>query len=98
MNREATLRTVIGQISNGSDVSRSRITLTHAHDIRHFCNGLIVRVTFDPGQSAREGRARVVEADELSGAVTISKAWCTAIPTCAPGDLILLDADEPRQF
>jgi hypothetical protein len=91
------MRKIVGQIAPSCPVSRHTIYLVNPRDARHFADGLIVRAvwTKEGIQPCREGRARVLLVSDEEGAVTFSKALFTSIPSVAPGDFLVLDADEP---
>ena len=90
-------RTIIGQIHLGADVSCEWVRLALPEDARNFANGLLVRVTWDEEQRAREGVARVVAVNKI-GRVKFSKPLSRAIPAVCPVDFLLLDVDEPTSF
>lgn len=92
------LRTIIGQIAEDSAIIHDWVRLANGATSHNFVNGLIVRLVYndEPHTRCREGRARVVKVDESGHIAFFARRLIDSIPAACPGDLIVLDADEPE--
>lgn len=85
----------LGQVSSGSTVSSTTITLANTSDVAGFEVGMFVTAASDDGSSATPAGTRnsgakqqITSINRNTGTLTGSVAWSTAIPSIATSDYL----------
>jgi hypothetical protein len=85
----------LGQISSGSTVASTTISLSQASDVRWFEVGMELKGDTTDGTSGtvHAGSATVTAIDRAAGTLTTDANWSTQITGCAVNDYLFADGD-----
>ena len=89
-----------GQISAGSTVSSTTITLLEPNDIVNFEVGTVLQTSTADGTSGtvKTGTVTVSAVNRTTGTITASAAWNAGIPTVAASDYLFVEGDWGQAF
>lgn len=83
----------IGQISSGSTVASTAITLANIEDVVGFEVGMTIGASSADGSGARTGSAVLTAVNRLTGVLTTGSNWSTQITSLATGDYLYVAGD-----
>lgn len=83
----------IGQISSGSTVASTSITLANINDVVNFEVGMTIAASATDGGANRSGSAVITAIDRSTGVLTTGSNWSTQISSLATGDYLMVAGD-----
>lgn len=92
---------IIGQISAGSTVASTTITLADINQVTNFEVGNVLVATASIGGSARSGSVTVTAVNRKTGVLTAGANWSTGISGLTAGDYLAIAGDlnvKPKGF
>lgn len=84
---------IIGQISSGSNVASTTITLADIAQIVNFEVGNVLVATATVGGSAKSGSVTISALNRKTGTITLAANWSAGIGTVAAGDYLAIAGD-----
>lgn len=92
---------IIGQVSSGSTVASTSITLADISQVTNFEVGNVLVATATVGGAARSGSVTVTAINRKTGVLTAAANWSAGISALATGDYLAIEGDlnlKPKGF
>lgn len=83
----------IGQISAGSTVASTSITLANIEDVVNFEVGMTLAASATDGGANRTGSAQITAIDRSTGVISTGSNWSSQISSLAAGDFLMVAGD-----